>query len=214
MECTPTKCLVCCDFLFSVKANGLNTGPRARNSCSLNLLLKPSVFWTSPLTWLHPRLSLEKWGKKFLLSNFLYKIMARINYLFKGLCDSLLRSSKITHFLLSLINFPKLCTLHNSSSIRFWGFLINKWHYLSTDIQRNTNWEAAFPFQKSGTKSWLVPELGSAARSPFRQTLAHAWYKPHHISSLFCCWTPQIQHSHLPGSVISSLNLPDITIFH
>lgn len=66
--------------------------------------------------------------------------MVRINYLFKGLCDALLRSSNITQFLLSLINFPKSCTLHMYFFI-YWilEVLTYKCHDLSTDIQRNSN---------------------------------------------------------------------------
>lgn len=51
-----------------------------------------------------------------------------------------------------------------------------------------------------------------AADSPFRQTLAHTWYQLYHITSVFCCRTPQIQHpEHLLRIVICSLHLPDIT---
>lgn len=76
--------------------------------------------------------------------------MARINYSFKGLCDSLLRPSNITHFLLS----NQL--MHPAYLFIYWilGILINKCHELSTDFQRNSNWKAAFPLQKSGTKGW------------------------------------------------------------
>lgn len=107
------ECLVCCGFLSSVRVNGLSAGPRARNSCFLNLVLKLSVFWTSQLTWLHPQIITWKMRKKFLLSNFLYKTMVRINDFSKSPVDFLVKSSNIvlTDFLLFIIDFPKPCTL-------------------------------------------------------------------------------------------------------
>lgn len=160
------KCLVCCGFLFSVRVNGLSSGPRARNSCFLNLILKPSVFWTSQLTWLHPKIITWKMCKKFLLSIFLHKTVVRRNYCLKSWGNSLVKSPNIvlTDFLLFIINFPKSCTLRLHPFVAFWfcGFFfffkkekvnISYLRILrSSGIQRNNNWEDSFPLQTSCTR--------------------------------------------------------------